>query len=144
MTEWILVASRAEAKIFERTSGRGELKWIKTFENKKGRNREGNFPGSRPGVSYGKFSGNVSPFALPGKVSHLETVALRFSKRIARYLKFRFEAHGFSKLCICAEPKLMGLIKKSLRNKVSDESIRYLSLDIEKASTDRIQKLVDG
>ncbi|MEK7071173.1 MAG: host attachment protein, partial [Patescibacteria group bacterium] len=61
MKEWIVVACRAEAKIFERDNKLQDLRWVETLTNKKGRHKERDFESDKPGRSYAKFSMVTSP-----------------------------------------------------------------------------------
>ena len=142
MKEWIVVASRAEAKIFKRENQLQDLQWIETLDNKKGRWKERDFKHDKPGSSPAKFASIRSPHSLESHVSHAEGVANHFSYVIGKILNKSFHEGQFEKATIFAEPKLLGKIKKEIQDPVTCKALKFVNKNIEKASTDEIQEYV--
>ncbi len=137
MRQLILVASRGEAKIFEKINAQ-PLRWIKTLNNKNGRRRESEFHFDLPGQSYSKFKGNSGPHNLEGKNSHITTVALKFASTIAKILEDSYHHKDYDKAVIFASPKLLGAIKEETLKLTKHVPIKFISKNIEKASTQEI------
>lgn len=137
MKKLILIASRAEAKIFLK-DGAQDLCWIKTLENKKGRRRESEFYSDLPGRSYGKFKGNSSPYRLEGKNDHATVVASKFAQGIAHFLQKEHADKHYDQAVIFAPPKLLSLIKNQTKTLAKQVYLDFIPKDIEKASNQEI------
>jgi len=140
MKEWIIVASRAEAKIFKRNNKIQNLEWLETLKNTKGRWKERDFENDKPGSSHAKYSAIRSPHSLQSHVSHAEAVANHFSYVIGKILNKSYHEGRFKKATIFAEPKLLGKIKKEIQEPAICNALTFITKNIEKASTDQIQK----
>jgi len=142
MKEWILVASRAEAKVFKRSDENKNLQWVKTLTNKKGRWRERDFEHDKPGLSHAKFSGVNMPHALETQDTHAEVVAHHFAHTIGKVLAKGYREKQFENAVIFAEPKFLGRIKKVLPNHLKNTVLTFVNKDIEKARTEEIEKQI--
>jgi len=144
MKEWIVVASRAEAKIFERENKKTKIKWLETLTNKKGRKRERDFDRGSPGVSYAKFSGSCTPHNLEGKHSHSETISNKFAHKIGHILKSNHDLGEYKKATVFASPHLLGLIKSYLAHHPGSlESYMFIPKNLENAKIEKILEYLD-
>ncbi len=138
MREWVVVASRAEAKIFERDNKTQNLRWVETLTNKKGRRREREFESDKPGSSYAKFFKGKSPHNLEGHVTHVESVATHFAQVIARVLIKNHTQGRFKKAIVMASPKLLGKIKDEIKKPLQKEAFQFIAKNIEKLNSAEI------
>ncbi len=130
--QWVVIASQAETKIFEKTMGpKPNLKAVIKFESPEARsyNRtlmrheigSGISGGNQKGVGsrrYGLSSSSKSP---------REGASERFAKKIVRYLVSQHEAGKFQNLVLAAEPHFMGKMRKPLLGSIP--SITFLKKD---------------
>lgn len=139
MKEWIIVACRAEAKIFERNNPQEDLKWLKTLTNKKGRRKEQEFNSDKPGLSYAKFSGACSPHKLEGK-AHADEIARHFAGKISDFIRKAVKEKKLSKLTIFAGPHFLGILKSQMGKASNILEIDFIPKNIEKSQTEQIAK----
>lgn len=125
MKQWIVLASRAEAKVFEWDKVRNTLKWVTTLINKKD-------------LQVGRFSMANAPHGLFGKHSHIEVVAQQFSHKLGLLLKSGFESGFFEDVMIFADPKLLGKIKQEVKSNHVFSHAHFFSKNIEKANNQQI------
>lgn len=143
MKQWVVVACRAEAKIFGR-QGRGEeLQWIKTLSNKKGRRKEREFDTGQAGMSFAKFSAGAGPHKLEGKHSHSEIVAQHFAQQIAKFIHKSFDEKQFKELTVLAGAHFLGLLKIELKELDSFLKINFIPKNLEKAQADVIAQALE-
>lgn len=142
MKKWIVVAGRAETKIFEQDSGDQPLRWLKTLVHKKGRRRERDFNSDKPGFSYARFAGNFSPHGLSPHHTHAEVEATHFAHKIAKIIKAAYEKDLFDKGIIFASPKFLGQIKKELKHKVRGDCLSFIGKNIESLATEEISNRI--
>ncbi|MBK9294412.1 MAG: host attachment protein [Oligoflexia bacterium] len=142
MREWIVVASKAEAKVFEKRAKNKNLKWVKTLENKKGRRREREFHTDKPGLSYAKYGSLAGPHLLEGKNSHAEVIATHFAHTIGSFIKQAYAEKRFDTATVFAGPKLLGKIKKQINGESKANYLNFVDKNIEKASATKIDKFL--
>lgn len=140
MKEWVIVACRAEAKVFERKSSQDDLQWLKTLNNKRGRKKEREFNTDRPGVSYAKFFGSCAPHELEGKHKHADEVARHFSKQIAEFIEKAFAEKRFVKLTIFSGSHFLGILKGHLSKLCKKTQVDFVPKNIERADTESISQ----
>lgn len=142
MKEWIVVACRAEAKIFERDNKDQALRWVKTLSNKKGRRKERDFDSDGPGVSFGKYSANCSPHNLEAKHSHADVIAKKFALKISNLLKSAFAEGRYKKATIFAAPRFLGKLRHEIEAHMKSvtkvENIFFVGTNLEKSSSSEI------
>lgn len=138
MKQWIVVACRAEAKIFEWDRTNKKLIWITTLANKKGRKKEREFQTDKPGMTYGKFSSANAPHGLFGKHSHIEVIAQQFARKIGYLLKSGYENGFYEAAIVFADPKLLGKIKHEIKSSKVISHLHFFAKNIEKANNEKI------
>lgn len=138
MKEWVIVACRAEAKVFERYNKTEDLRWLKTLVNKKGRRKEREFNSDEAGTSYAKFASAYHPHKLEGKHQHSEIVAQHFSQQILKFLEKSYTEKRYDQLTIIAGAHFLGLLRAEMSHLGKQLEIKFVSKNIEKAQTDRI------
>ena len=125
VNEWVIIASRNQAKIFNRRNRQKPLKWMSTLKNP-----------DRP--SKNEFINNSEPeIALTSG-----QVTKRFARKIADRLKVGADQHAFKKLYIFAEPHLLGCIKNEIPKCMKNIIIEWIAKDLEKATAQEITERV--
>ncbi len=125
MKEWVVVACRAEAKIFQRESKQERLQWLQTIDNEKGRLKEGDFETDGLGSR---------------KHTHAEIEAENFAHDLAGFLKHAYEEKQFSKACIFANPDFLGKLKSEIRSQIKNAEFVFVSKNLERATTEEIME----
>lgn len=143
MKEWVVVACRAEAKIFVRNNKVEELRWLKTLTNKKGRRKEREFNTDEPGTSYAKFGFACHPHKLEGKHQHAEIVARHFAQQISKFLEKSYNEKNYNYVTIIAGAHFLGLLRTELAHLGKQLEIHFIPKNIEKAQSDRIANYLD-
>ncbi|MGE0762957.1 MAG: host attachment protein [Bdellovibrionales bacterium] len=143
MKEWVMVASRAEAKIFKRDAKSLPLKWQRTLVNKKGRRREHDFKTDKFGQSYAKWAGSKTPHRLAPHNSHTEVVADHFAHTLAKLLRTAKHGKLYQHVTVFANPHLLGKIKKQV-SAVAAKNMTFIAKDLEKADIPHILKHLDA
>ncbi|MFZ3231001.1 MAG: host attachment protein [Pseudobdellovibrio sp.] len=143
MKEWVIVASRAEAKIFKRDNVTQNLQWIKTLINKKGRRKEREFETDKPGVSYARFAAVGTPHNLEGRHSHAEIVSQHFANAIGNLLKTARDEKKFDKVTVFAGPNFLGKIRHETKDQIKFGDLFFVSKNIEKAKTELIMNYMN-
>jgi protein required for attachment to host cells len=136
INEWIVVASRSQAKIFRRTDTSRPLQWVFNLVNEAGRLKNREFETDRPnprGHSTTMSGGEDSPH---------EIVMEKFAKQIADAIKVGSDQHTFSKLYVFAEPHLLGRIKQNAPKSLKNVEVEWIGKDLEKATTNEILERV--
>lgn len=128
MKQWIVLASRAETKVFEWDRVQNNLKWVTTLISKKAHRKDRDFEIDQPNSPYGLF----------GRHSHIEIVEQQFCQKLGVFLKSAFESGFFEDVMIFADPKLLGKIKQELKNYNVFTHAHFFSKNIEKANNQQI------
>lgn len=141
--EWVVVISRAQAKIFKRTDTNASLQWVHNIVNPEGRLRNHEFEGHAPSLSYSKFAGARHPYLKGQKKTSAHEVSVdRFARKIAKILKESAHRQDFEKLYVFAEPHLLGKVRDLLSRALKGIEIEWVAKDLEKATTQQIQNHV--
>jgi protein required for attachment to host cells len=130
-TTWVLAADSARARIFEWSASDGHLHEIDDLLNPDGRAMEREIdteprdPLTRPG---GKHAGANSTYQ-PASTATQHAAEL-FSKDVARCLDQARNEHKFDKLCVVAEPHMLGLLRNNLSKEVQKMVEEEIAKDI--------------
>lgn len=136
MKELIVVASKAEAKVFVKKSNR--LILMKTLENKMGRRRERDFHYDRPGQSFAKCFSNQAPHNLDVRTPHTEVICREFAHKIAVFLQKHRDESKFDHLLLIAEPHFLGRLNAAIIKVVKKVTIETLGKDLIKLPSQKI------
>ncbi|MBX2986571.1 MAG: host attachment protein [Bdellovibrionaceae bacterium] len=119
MSQWIVVASRADAQIFKRRA-HGEPELVTRFHNPLGRRQEREELPTQPVFASATSGGRTSP----------QEIARRFARQIASFLEKARSGQAFDSLILVAEPRLLGAIKRCLSTPLSRMVARVESKDL--------------
>jgi protein required for attachment to host cells len=122
MTAWIVLADQREALVYELGEPGGRFKLVHKAENPASRpDRE--LESDRPGRTFS--SGNRQRHALGGERSARRTYQAAFAKHVAEEIERGRKLQRFDRLALIAEPRMLGLLRKSLsdasRARIADE-----------------------
>jgi protein required for attachment to host cells len=119
INEWVVVASKAQAKIFRRTATNRPLTWVYNLVNEESRLSSREFATERPTLDADKFA-----------------------RQIAGAIKVGIDQHVFTKLHVFAEPHFLGRIKKNAPKSLKNIHVNWIGKDLEKATTEEILERV--
>lgn len=114
MNEWIVLANRAQVKIFEKSNSNDELHWIKTIANKKERWKESETSSGGGELSFSKSVDDFPSKNLNRERGHAEVAAMQFVNKVSRYLEKSFREKRFEKLSIYAGTHLLEIFRIEL------------------------------
>ena len=133
MITWVLVAQRAGARIYEhRGPGKG-LNLLDTIENEEGRLRDGEINSDRPGRAFDSHDRGRHAME-PNETPH-ERIAADFARSLAKGLEEARVRGDFDQVILVAEPRMLGLLRKSLGS--STAAHLRGSIDKDYAASDR-------
>jgi protein required for attachment to host cells len=138
-TEWILVASREEARIFSR-HGVGQLSLICDLGNPSGLLRLQDLESDWPGRSTDNRMRARHPYS--SQESSKERALRNFYREVVDRLERGLFEHSFDGLTLIAEPRLLGTIRsllpEAIKNAVDREIAKDLSYEGEKQILSRL------
>lgn len=137
-----LVVNRTSAKIFEISRRPDSLTWVKTMKNSLGSTKNKLMTKDKPGMSRGKYAKSNSPHALTHERNPHEDVAVTFAKKISIYLKKNLDNNEVLNLTIAAEPHMLGLVKKAVKQESFTTPIKWMRKDLEKLTTDKLENVI--
>lgn len=142
LKRWYVVANRTHAAFYEE-SGR-KLTAVTHFFDSKARLSEKELDADRPGSS--ASSGGIH-HTFDGNFNSHQVLATRFAKKIAEQLEAERQKGSFGMLVLVAEPKFLGMLKKSfsasLKSMVDEEVPRDFVYESEQDLKVLIQNAIE-
>ena len=108
--KWIVVANRAEARIYEDIEGKGTLQLLHTMRHPSGRMHSRELKEGRPGRSFASWVGSFSRHTMSTRLSPQEQDEKSFCLTIEHILSAERKAHKYDELILIAEPKFLGVL----------------------------------
>ncbi len=136
-TTWIVVAQRAGAKIYGRSTPRGSLTLQRAVEPIEGRIRKQDLAVDRPGRTDVHGSVHHSPLGIDRDPS--ETEAMNFARRLAGTLE-EGRSGAYDDLVLVAEPHFLGLLAGTLSRATADRVTDTIHKDLYDATPDEIAR----
>lgn len=127
-TQWVVVANRSFAKIYEVKGLGREIKEIHYLENPDGRKKGSEIVSDRPGRAFDRMGGGRH--ALQTKVDIHEHEQQVFAHKIGAVLKAGLDKQEFDKLSIIAPSHFLGDVKQVLPNPVLKTIFKEVSKDL--------------
>ena len=126
-TTWIMVASRDEVRIFSRL-GKGPLKLERDVANALGRLKTKDLVTDKAGAS----NDNRKPGrpAYSTEESPRDRALKDFYREIGALLDHSYSLHEFSRLVLIAEPRLLGILRSTLSEKVRQSVMDEIKKDL--------------
>ena len=136
-TTWIVVAQRAGAKIYARSTLRGALALQRAIERPEGRLRKQGLTADRPGRTDAHGSVHHSP--LGSDWDPMETEAMNFARSLAATLD-EGRSGAYDDLVLVAEPHFLGLLAGTLSRATADRVTDTIHKDLYDATPDEIAR----
>jgi protein required for attachment to host cells len=138
--EWIVVASRDEARIFGRR-GIGPLELVCDMGNIAGRLRPRDLESDKPGRSTDNRM--HARHALSTEESKKERILRDFYREVVDRLERGLYDHQYDSLTIIAESRLLGIVRGLLPEKVKRAITREISKDLSYEEESQIMKRLE-
>lgn len=111
---WFIMVNRVDAEIFQKM-GKAQFTSVKKMSNPEGALREHELVADKPGrvFSNASLKGQVR-HSLDRRMQHHEQSAKRFVGEVAAYVNTAYNEGRFDELVLVAEPRMLGILRKSL------------------------------
>lgn len=139
---WILVADSARARIFSRDKKFSPLEEIETLVHPESRLHRQDLVTDRPGKV--QESMTAGEYANDEPTDPKTTEARQFARDISQQLRESRVAGSFRHLVLVAEPKFLGLLRKSLDPGTRDLVTAEVAKNLVRESAEGIARTVDG
>jgi len=113
---WVVVAGRSEAKIFELTKKGPKLNLLKTIEKPEGKMRNEDLDSDRPGVTKNRYKGSTNTASLTKSMNTKDHNAEVFGKYIVDELDKARKDHQCDKVIFVVESSFKGILTKNLNH----------------------------
>lgn len=139
---WVLVADSAKARIFSREKKFSRIEEIETLVHPESRLRRQDLVSDRPG--------QVQESRTPGEYANEEPTdpkvaeARLFARDMAHHLREARVAGSFQHLVLVADPRFLGLLRKSLDADTRDCVAAEVAKNLVRGSTEDIARTVDA
>lgn len=125
--KWYVIASAAEARIYQRNEVSDELQLVESLAHPESRMKGSDLSSDRPGHNQSAGDGHGSYVE---KDSPKEYEAKKFAMEIGKYLKDQRNQNSYGDLCIAASPGFHGLLNSQLDKHVSDMVSKHIEKDL--------------
>lgn len=128
-TQWVVIADKSRARIFQTKGQMDELIEIDDLLNPEGRQDEADLRQDAKGRFYGKGEREQAHTAEPN-VTQEEHRADRFSREVMAYLDHANHEQRFGSLIMIAPPEFLGLLRRQLSKNIESKLRQQMSTDI--------------
>ncbi len=128
-TQWVIVADRSRARIFESDQHFNELREIEDLLNPEGRLGDADLRHDAKGRYYGRGERHQGNTADP-RVSQRDHDEDKFSRQVMQLLTEGCDAMRYEKLVMIAPPEFLGLLRKQLPKRVEQHITDQLDKDL--------------
>jgi len=127
--QWVVVADKSRARIFQTEGQVDELVEIDDLLNPEGRQDDADLRQDAKGRFYGKGKRDQAHTAEPN-VTQEDHAADRFSRELMAYLEHANHEQRFGSLVMIAPPEFLGLLRRHLSTSVERKVRQQLATDI--------------
>ncbi|MFM7524842.1 MAG: host attachment protein [Betaproteobacteria bacterium] len=127
--QWVMVADRTRARIFENDGDLDKLNEIEDLLNPEGRFSDAEFHHDAKGRFCGKGDRQHAHTAQP-RVSKAVHDEENFSRQLAAVLDRGCQASQYDSLVVVAPPAFLGILRKQLSDQVDKRIVKQLNSDI--------------
>lgn len=113
---WVVVAGRSEAKIFELHKNGPKLTLLKTIEKPEGKLRNEEMDSDRPGVTKNRYKGSTNTASLTKSQNTKDHNAEIFGKHIVEELDKARKENQCDKVIFVVESSFKGILNKNMHN----------------------------
>lgn len=135
-TNWILVANRSGARLFENTGPGKGLTLLRDIAHAEGHLKNQDFNADKPGRSFD--TGGEGRHAIGKSQSPTEHETQKFGKELAAMLNEGRTANAYSALTLVAEAGFLGVLKAELDDQVSKLVSQTVEKDLVKVADSNI------
>ncbi len=126
--KWIVVANRAEARVFAPTGKGRPFQLIHRMENPQGRLKGKDFYGDAEGIGFD--SGGMGRHKMERDSDPTVVVNKRFAAEICQYLQQNYPGKGGDTIYICAGPRFSGYIKEKLNGSMNGINLIWIQKNL--------------
>ena len=137
MSNWILVADSARARLFSAETSKSALSEIENMIHPEAQQHERELTSDLPGRQAGGATGSHHPVG--GKTDPKEYEAVEFARDICKHLESAYNAQKFRQLIVVAAPTFLGYLRKEMSNNVAKVVTLEIDKDIVKQNVDSIR-----
>jgi protein required for attachment to host cells len=125
--KWYVIASAAEARIYEKDATSGDLQLITSLEHPESRMKGSELSSDRPGHNQSAGDGHGSYVE---KSSPKEYEAEKFAIEVGQYLNAQRNQNSYGDLCIAASPGFHGLLNTHMDKQVANLVSKHIKKDL--------------
>jgi protein required for attachment to host cells len=129
-TQWILVAHRAGARIFQNTPGNRPLKLIQKLDNPDGRLKDHELKSDKPGVGFSSFSGDQSHHGMAEHTLPHQEVGRKFAHELVKILDQGRQKNDYKELILVADPWFLGQLRSAMGKETEKHVVSSISKDL--------------
>ena len=136
--QWVVVADRSRARIFQTDAGLDQLKEVEDLLNPEGRADDADLRHDAKGRFYGKGERHQAHTAEP----HTSRQAIdedRFSREVTELLQRACEADLYDSLVMVAPPEFLGMLRRRLSSEVEQKITQQLDAGLSNWQTLQIR-----
>ncbi len=142
-TTWIVAADSSRARIFEVHGTKDHLQEVHDFANPAGRSSAREIESDQRGRFFATPEGTHGEGdTYQPRVETIEHETQVFSKEVSEFLDKACIEHRYDKLCLIADPKFLGLMRKNLSKEAQRLVEDEVSKDISWRDTREIEDYV--
>lgn len=125
---WILVANRAQARLFRRNKPSEGIEFIQKIDFPEGRLKEREINSDRPGRTF--KSADIQRSSYSPDVSATDARAIEFAHHLAKLLDLGRSQNQYERLVLVAAPRMLGLIRNALPSLTLDRVVESWDKDL--------------
>lgn len=135
---WVVVANKAEARIYSQKRLRGPLSLVKTLTHEEGRAHLQDLVSDRPGRVHDRTG--PARHSMEPDTGFKEEDLLRFTRDLADHLATAHQRKEFDRLVLIAAPAFLGMLRKTISPHVAEIIIDEIPKDMIGQDAERIQE----
>ena len=135
---WVVVANKAEARIYSQKRLRGPLSLVRTLAHEEGRAHLQDLVSDQPGRVHDRTG--PTRHRMEPKTGFKEEDLLRFVRNVADHLATAHQRKDFDRLVLIAAPALLGILRKTVSPHVAEVIIDEVPKDMIGQDAQRIQE----
>jgi protein required for attachment to host cells len=128
--QWILVAQRAGAKIFQSNASGAKLHLIQDIKHPTGRLKDGELVSAKAGSLFSPAAGNAARSATDSENTPHDHDAQMFANELAQIIEKGRVLNSFDQLILVAEPRFMGRLRAALSRSADHKLVSIIEKDL--------------
>jgi protein required for attachment to host cells len=128
-TQWVVVADRSRARVFQTDGNLDQLQEVQDLLNPEGRQDEADFRHDAKGHYNGKSERQQGHTAEPHVTKEKHDEAM-FSREVSRLLDQGCDTQRYDSLVMVAPPEFLGLLRQQLSKRVEQRITQELGMEL--------------